>query len=217
MNFGALKAAVANRCGLATTDPKYASVGDRINEALHAIETFAGGEWDWLKTEGTVSTVAAQDYLTFATIATALSADGGIRRIDAVECADGSYYRPCERASKTQLRQEFYASPTDATILYYAVEAQRLWLFPTPTAVVTLRVGALVQEPDLSADGDEPLMPAIYHRILVAASAGLVLRSLQRFEEARVEEESAAQGMSRMPGASTPFSGPGKVLRTGRY
>lgn len=215
MTLDEVVVAVANRCGLATTDPRYASIDDRANEALHGIELYAGGEWDWLKAEGTVSTVANQDYLAFSTIATALSATGGIRRLDYVECAEGSGYRPATRYSKQQLRAEFEGSSAQPLVVAWAAEGQRLWLFPTPSAAVTLRVQAVKGEPDLTT-GQSPLLPAIYHRIWIAATAALVLRSLQRYEEARVEEEAAAQGMSRMPGASTPYSGPGKIRRDWR-
>lgn len=217
MTLTELQAAVGNRCGVASTDSRYSTIPDRINEALHAIETYAGGEWDWLIKEGTVSTVADQDYLAFSTLATALTADG-VRRIRWVECANGSGgYEPCKRASKAQLRSHFAGFAATSVVVAWAAQNQRLWLFPTPSTVLTLRFEAITTEPDLSSGSDEPLLPVIYHRVLVSAASALVLRSLQRYDEAKVEEEAAAQGMSRMPGASMAYSGPGMVRRDGRY
>jgi len=218
MDFSELKVAVANRCGIASTDSYYAKIGDRINEALHSIETYAGGVWDWLLAEGTVSTVANQDYLAFSTIASALSATGGIRQIRSVEMQNGSgFYDQMDRRSKRQMRDTFQGVAATSVVVGWAAEGQRLWLFPTPSTVLTLRVNVLKMEPDLSADADEPLLPAIYHRVLVSAAAGLVLRSLQRADEAKIEEDAAAQALSRIPGAANPAGGPGYVRRDGRW
>jgi hypothetical protein len=95
----------------------------------------------------------------------------------------------------------------------YAVDAQRIRLFPTPSAVISHRVGVVRTEPDLSGDSDTPLLPAVYHRIVVSAAAGLVLRSLQRFAEAEIEERSSARGLDQMARAQDPWTGPGKVTR----
>lgn len=215
MSLATIRTAVSQRAGIPSTDPKYDTIDDRINEALHGLELYMGGEWDWLYDEVTTTTTANVETITFAALATAAGADG-VRRIRYVEVAYGDSWAPLGRESLRTLRNHYQGATTASDLRHYTAEGQKLYLFPTPSAAISIRVGLVVTEPDLSADGDEPLLPAIYHRTLIAAAAGLVLRSAQRFAEAQVEEASADAGAKQMLAAQRPYSGPGRIERGAR-
>jgi len=212
VNLAAIVAAVSDRTGIPSTDPKYASIDDRVNEALHAIETYMGGEWDWLYDEMETTTTASAETITFAALASAAGVDG-VRRIRYVEVAYGDSWAPMGRESLRTLRSHYQGATTGTDLRHWTADGQKLYLFPTPSATISIRVGLLVTEPDLSSDSDAPLLPAQYHRVLVAAASGLVLRSSQRFAGAQVEESAAEQGLKQMLAAQRPYAGPGRVER----
>jgi hypothetical protein len=215
VNLGELRTAVANRAGVRSTDPSYDAIDDRINEALHSIETAMGGQWDWLYAESEVATTVDTETVTFDALAAGVTPTAeGIRRIRFVEYEYGDSWATIERETLQTARLYYQGVSNGSVLARWAVEGLKLHVFPLPSAAINLRVGVILMEPDLSDDTDSPLMPATYHRILVAAAAGLVLRSSQRFSEAQVEEASAMAGMNQMLAASTPYTGSGRITRT---
>lgn len=214
MNLAELRGAVADRCGVRSTDSAYATIDDRINEAIHLIETTNGGMWDYLYDEVTLNCTANNDTITFTALAaaTALSGDT-IRRVRYVETTVGTALVPITRRPLSELRAMYAGNVATERVEAYAVDAQRIRLFPTPSTVIAHRVGVVRTEPDLSGDTDTPLLPSVYHRIIVASAAGLLLRSLQRFAEAEIEERSASRGLDQMARAQDPWTGAGKVKR----
>lgn len=216
MNFAGLREAVRTRCGLSVNDARYAEVDDRINEALHGLEVAAPGGWDWLRVSGTCDTVADQGYLGFDTLASALGAidgAGGIRAIvDPVKAAYGAGYDNLRREQKQDLDDAFgVVDSSSSTLQFYAVEQQRVWLYPTPASAVSLAYTVIVFEPDLVADDETPRMPSAYHRVLVSAASDLMLQSLQRFGDAKVQQDAAERGLARMFSAARPVTGAGRI------
>lgn len=214
MQLSEIRAAVSLRTGIGASDSAYTYIDDRINEANHVIETYAGGQWDHLWTEVEDTTDANVEYVTFAALATAGGLDVGIRRVTGVEyqASGSSAWVPLERANLRTARS-YYVGMTSGTDLgNYVVRGQRVYFFPTPSAALAIRVGCYQIEPELSDDADVPLLPATYHRVLVAMAAGLVLRSTQRHGEAAVEEASAKSGLDQMLAAQDPSTGPGRPV-----
>lgn len=206
-----MREAVRTRCGISLNDSRYAEVPDRINEALHGLELEAPGGWDWLRASGTTSTVAEQSYLTFQNLADAITAAGVRAVIDPIKIAYGDGFDNLRREQKQDLDDAFgpIGSTSDA-VQYYAVEGQRVWFYPTPTSALAVRFSVVIVEPDLTGDADVPLMPTVYHRTLVSAASALMLRSLQRFKDADVEQIAADAGLRRMYGAARPVTGSGR-------
>lgn len=216
MNYTALKAAVQDRTQLATTDPEYAAIGDRINEALHLIETASPGGWDWLRDEITLPITANTATYTFSTIGAVPAPDVGIVRVNYVEVLIGSTRVPIDRLPVEEARLNYLVS-TSSSPDYYSIDRQTLIFWPTPDANGTAYVGVLKTEPDLSAGSDTPLLPSIYHRILVAQASGLVLRALGRLPQAQIEEASADRGLKQMMAYARPAGGPGIIRRRSRW
>ena len=213
MNLAELREAVRTRCAIATNDSRYAEIDDRINEANHGLELAGPGGWDWLRQYGTTTTVADQEYLTFEDLADVLSASGIRAIVDPVKAAFGDGYDNLRREQKSDLDDAFGAVPgsSSTTLQYYAVEGQRVWFYPTPSDEVSIKFTAIVIEPELDADDDSPLLPPQYHRTLVSAASDLMLQSLGRTTDARVQADAATAGLQRMFGAARPVSGSGRI------
>lgn len=211
MNLAQLTEAVRVRCGIGTTDPKYPTIPGRINEALRALEIGNPRGWDWLKTDIVVTLPAEAEGITWATLNGSLTGSS-VRKIRAVEArvdADGDWTEPLPRGQRDQLRERSVRPATDVLPVAWASEARTLWLFPTLTSDCQLRVGLVVTEPELTAEGDMPRLPDEYHQVLIAAASALVLRSLQRGDEAKLEADAASAGRLLMLGDQRPFTGAG--------
>lgn len=215
MNRAALIAQVGLRCGIPTTDTVgTALMDDAVNEAIHHVETWGGGDWPWLYDEVETATTANQEYLLFSAITPNIG--DAVRSVRSVEwLAATDTWEPLQRITKRELRKAYQGYSASSQIDHYAVDGNRILFAPTPNAALDVRIAVIVTEPDLDSDSDTPLLPAIHHRVLVAHAAALVLEDLQRWKEAKVQAERAEAALTRMPGVVRAHTGPGRIARTG--
>ena len=219
MNLAELREQVSLRAGVPSTDPAYDRIDGFVNQALQGISEAKAGGWDWLIVEFQWATVADQERYLFSDLETdgELIDYGPILSVRSVEYQfdDETWSDPLERRQKAELRA-LYRGTSDSWLSHYAAEEQAIWLFATPSEVLTMRASVRVAEKDLSADSDTPILPTPYHRVLVSAATGLLLRSLQRYPEAKDEENAAADGLARMLLNAKPYTGAGKIRKTRR-
>lgn len=162
MTFAQLRAAVRTRLGVPETDPQYtdAAVGDLVNSANHYLET--EHDWPWLET--------SEDLPTAVGTPTVTPGATWVRSIDLRISADVLLSRrPIEEL-------DFLAGTGAGEPRLWCVIGGQIALYPTPSAVITLKHRFVRSEPDLAANGDTPLVPSIWHSAIVEYSAFLSYR-----------------------------------------
>lgn len=218
MNRTQFVTAIARRCGIATTDPRYASIPDTVNEAIHEWELSVPNGWDFLVRHVTIPTVAGQAAYDFDTIGVAITDDDQlpaaiVTKIVEVDYLTSTFRGPLERFSFADLRH-FYGELADVSQpANYAVEAEQLWIFPTPQAVYDLDLRVVIGEPDLAAAGDSPLTPVRFHGTIVALAECLTFEEMG--EDVRATQRRATYERRRLQAlaSSRPYRGAGMVRR----
>lgn len=66
-----------------------------------------------------------------------------------------------------------YADQQFGSPIHYRVYGQTLEVYPRPLSAVTLSIEYMAPPPDLVADGDVPVFPEQYHRVLVFGALAL--------------------------------------------
>lgn len=216
MNLGTLRPAVRERLLMTATDAAGgdATVNGYINEALHVIETENPGGWDWLRVPFNFSTVAGTERYTLAAIAagSAVAIAGGIHAIVSAErlipgSTSGPF--PMIRQPRRQAQELYPFTLTQPPEVYY-VEGLALGLKPIPDAVYTISGIALAIEPDLVADGNTPILPAMFHAAIIEKAAALLARRTQNAGKAAECESFYKEWVGRMR-RYRPYTGPGRV------
>jgi hypothetical protein len=173
-----LRTALRTRLGVPTGDPLLTDTNatDLVNSALHMLET--EHDWPWLETSEDLATVIGTATVTpgatwMRTINLRISNGVSLSR------------RPVEEV-------DFMASAGTGEPRLYAVTGATITLFPTPSAVLTLKHRFVRSEPDLAADGDTPLVPASFRPAIVEYAAHLAYRRMR--DEAKAAVALAAYG-----------------------
>lgn len=198
-----LRDAVRVRLGTPESESFYLSqpLDDLINEALSTIS--AEGDWAWLQTTETISTVAGTRFYTPAT-------NWQTTKALSIQEYDAMIY-----LSLQEIRN--WPDATRDVPMFYTVYQNQLYLAPTPSAVYQLRHDYLRTEPLLRDNTDTPLMPGVYHYAIIACAVHLShLRSgdLPRAQAAQAEY---ASWLKRMEGQKIKTTSSLKVrVRPGR-
>lgn len=171
MNHAELRASLERRTGVAfdaTAQTEF------LNDALRA--TAAAADWPWLEATQTITLVAG-------TAAYALPT--GYLDTRSVKLSDGE---PVTRVAVED--GDRWDSWQAAPSCGYAIEGDTIVFFPTPAAADTVTHRYTVEETELSADGDEPLLPATFHPAVVCYAAKVMMDRLDQPRRAdRFESE----------------------------
>lgn len=171
MNLGEMTDAVGRRTGVAFDAP---AVTEFLNDGLRAISAHA--DWPWLEAYQTITLVAG-------TAAYALPT--GYLDTRSVKLSDGE---PVTRVAVED--GDRWDSWQAAPSCGYAIEGDTIVFFPTPAAADTVTHRYTVEETELSADGDEPLLPATFHPAVVCYAAKVMMDRLNQPRRAdRFESE----------------------------
>jgi hypothetical protein len=174
MTLTEMRTAVRNRMGNPSTDGFYtdAQLTDLINEAMHFVS--AMDDWPWLQTSETITTTAG----------------------------DGSY---APNANWVRTKQLFIQESEPFVLISlaevddyglrqgqpdtYHIYAEELLLRPVPSGAFSVIHQYIRKETTLSADGDTPVMPSMFHYAIVEyatylghARAGYAERSQLAFK-----------------------------------
>lgn len=184
MDLTALRTAVRTRLGVPSTDPQLtdANLTDLVNAANHYLET----EWDWPWLETT------EDIATVIGTATITPAAGWMRTID-LRISNGVVLnrRPIEEL-------DFLASAGTGEPRLWCVAGGTITLFPTPSAVLTLKHRYVRSEPDLASGGDTPLVPASFHSAIVEYAAHLAYRRTRSDDKAKIALDAYGTWLEQM-------------------
>ena len=205
-DFADLKARAARAAQFDANDSTdLTRAGEVVNEAYLTI-CGDGIDWDFLQNVSTFTTVAGTDTYTLASIATALSVNG-IRTLYGVT-NDTEGGQPLEGCSWLDLERLSFTSQDDdmdGLPQYFAMWNGNIRLYPIPDAAYTMGIYYSLEPAELSADGDEPLIP-LAHRAscIVPYAAALLLeqegggesmndydRRMSRFNDAYLKLRSA--------------------------
>jgi hypothetical protein len=171
MTLTEMRTAVRTRMGNPSTDGFFtdAQLTDMINEALQAISS--EDDWPWLQTSENISLTAG----------------------------DGSY---APHASWTRTKQLYITNFEPLVMIslaeineitsqgqpeYYHIYDEEILVRPIPTVAATLIHQYIAKETALSADGDTPVMPSMFHYAIVAFACYLAQLRQGRQELAQIE------------------------------
>lgn len=171
-----LRDAVRTRLGTPENENFYQvqSLDDLLNESLQTIS--AEGDWSWLQTSTTFSTVYGTRFYTPPT-------DWGTTKAVSIQGYDTMSY--IDLQSARNYPDDQYGIPA-----YYTIFDDQLYLAPAPNGIMTIRHDYLRTEPKLTDNSDSPIMPNMYHYSIVAMATHLAhLRSgdLPRANAAKLE------------------------------
>lgn len=137
--------------------------------------------WWWREAQNNSLTMTAGT----ATLSTASIAD--LLDIDAVRLTYGSEYYDLDYAAPQDLRTQVHLARDPGIPQFWSFVNGGLLFWPYPDRAYTVSIDYLKDWTDLSADGDEPAFPAIYHDVLVQHAVG---------ELARRERDTQSYGMA---------------------
>lgn len=217
MDLDTLRNAARERIGVTSADALYgdAAMARLVNAALHRIETREPNGWPWLLGEDTFSISAGTERYSFATVGAALTGTPTIAKINGAWLVQGGLDNEMLRMHHDELRRR-YPSTTTGRPESYAVHGNDLVFGPSPDDTYDVVLQFLRAEPDLSAGGDTPVMPAIYHDSIVEQAAYLAYRRAQDEVGARGAKAELDEWLRQMRGHSRPYRGAGRVARVGR-
>ncbi len=130
-------------------------------------------DWDYLIKQGEVTTTADQDYVDVASqvsdfrLLLPYIAPYGRRWISIDDREPVWVVRYPRWAGWNAVRQSRNARPRNCTILPDGQSEHRMKLWPTPNKVYTITFDYIRTPQELSADDDEPAMPARFHDAIV--------------------------------------------------
>lgn len=193
------KTAIRRQLGLSDTD---AVVSDAVllwalNGALQKIST--DKDWPWLYTEATVNTVAGDATYALPTGYTRsafITVDGG---------------NPIEPSTFTGLAHD---RTTTGAPYGYVIEGTDLRLYPTPDSVTPIVHAYYQSEPELTDDGDEPLLPDAYSEWAVLEAAIKVALRTNHLTRLQSLREEAAEVRRGVLDNYRRASAPGRIRRT---
>lgn len=131
-------------------------------EALNAAyrRVVAYKRWPFMEAEGTVTATVGQGNVSLAALTTLLS-------IDSIRLASGTQYPEVSYRDPETVKAALHADRDNGTPVWWTYYDDQLWLYPRPDLAYTVTVQYILDPPDLSADGDTPIIPAAYHDLLV--------------------------------------------------
>lgn len=200
-----MRTAVRTRIGNPSTDGFFtdAQLTDIINEALAAIT--AEEDWPWLQTSATITTAAG----TAAYAAPAAWVHTKQLFING--------YEPMIPISLAEI--DAIDSTNQALPEVYCIYDEDIIFRPTPDGVYSVIHQYNRSETALSADGDTPTMPSIFHYAIVALACKIAherQRDLQRAQMDQADYEQWVRRMRnyryRLQGPQRPKVRPGSVL-----
>lgn len=192
MDLSALRTAVRTRLGVPAGDPLVTDTNltDLVNSALHYLET--EHDWPWLE--------ATEDLATGIGTPSVTPGATWLRTID-LRVANGVVLsrRPIEEL-------DFLASAGTGEPRLWCVTGATIALFPTPSAVVTLKHRFVRTEPDLVSGTDTPLVPASFHSAIVEYAAHLAYRRTRQADHAKVALDAYADWLAQMKRRGTRYA-----------
>lgn len=221
MNFTQLQSAVADACALVSGDAMIGTadtgrLAQLVNAGIHYYETANPNGWDWLlRNDVAFNTVALQESYTYAQVAAGMSGSPSpvVAKIDELKLGiTGASYGPwvMTRVSKQEADLE-YPSQSGQRPEVYWVQGLRVGFRPLPDAVYPITGTIIVTEPDLAAGADVPILPTMFHQMIVEAAAYLFFRREQNAAMAQVALSAYKDWHSRALSYSKPYRGPGRV------
>lgn len=219
MNFTELQSAVQDACALVADDEMIGTANTGalarlVNAGLHYYETANPNGWDWLiRNDVAFNTVASQERYTFTAVAAGMSGSPTVAKIKEIKLGiTAATYGPwvMTRVPKEEADMHYPSTSPQRPEVYW-VEGITLGLRPLPDAVYPITGAVIIEEPDLSAGADEPILPARFHEMIVEAATYLFFRREQNSEKAAVALAAYKDWHSRALGHSKPYRGPGRV------
>lgn len=200
MNLGAIRTAVLRRL---PADYDTTALADLINNAVHYVEVLE--DWPWQEAKTTFSTSAGTDTYTPAVA----SGDVWLRTTELL-VTSGGITAPLVRQPVRYL-DDRWASNIQGIPVEWAVTGDQIVFRPTPDGVYTITHRYIKAQPDLSADSDSPLSPAVFHGIYVEHALSSAYRRLGLVDEAQMAEKAVRDWTARMIDNRRRWKGPGKV------
>lgn len=158
MTLTQMRTALRNRIGNPSTDGFYtdAQLTDLINEGMHFVSSM--DDWPWLQTSETINTTAGDGSY-------APAADWVRTKQLFIQESEPFVLISLAEANDYGLRQ---GQPDT-----YHIYDEELLLRPVPSGVFAVIHQYIKKETDLSADGDSPVMPSMFHFAIVEYAAYL--------------------------------------------
>lgn len=209
MDLTTMRSAVRRRTGMLSDDQlgADADLTALINDAIHYLEIESPSGWPWQKYRDDFVTVAGTQEYAFTTIdsSNTISRIGSLRLI-----VDSNYEYELTQMSYPDL-VTFYSSTNQSTPEAFAVSGRAVILRPVPSAVWTIRFAATKAEPDLSANDDEPLMPAMFHNAIIEQACYLWYRRSGNDNSAQVAKAELTHLIAKMMAYSRETAGPSRI------
>lgn len=163
-----------------------------INAALNQISLER--DWPWLESEATFNTVAD-------TAQYNLPSGWSRTRVLVVNGTPAAFVNVAEGDN--------YSEWTTAEAQWaYTVDSDQITLYPTPGGVFACTHRFVVDETALSADGDEPLLPARYHYAVVHLVCAWAFQRMGNMPMASFHEQQYEQIKRRMLPDTRKTTGP---------
>lgn len=185
MNLGQLRTAVRLRANVPTTDLIWTDgfVNDAINEALVSIST--EHPWPWLQTKASPSHTDGLVDLSAITPA--------VRDITHLFVEDVE----AKKVSVAETDLVAVVGPSEARYVF-SVWGNELQIRSAPSATDTLTLRYYRNESVLTADADTPLMPAVYHPVIVERACSIGFESTDDQSSAAMHEARSRQLLAHM-------------------
>lgn len=192
MNLGQMRTQLRQRMGLPTSDGYFTDtvLNGYINEALAAVSQ--ENRWPWLRATTTFNTVAGTANYSPPTDWTYVDGIGFL----------GEY-------GLSYLHQEdIDRHVSDGIPTAWTMDGDIISLRPTPNSVGALTIHYYKMEPELTADGNTPLLPRAFHYAVIAYAAYLGHMANHAQDRANAELQNYNTWVSRMQPAKRRASGP---------
>lgn len=198
MDLSTIRTNVLDRLGVPSGDALFTTAV--LNRAINAALDEIGAEhdWPWLEASETINTVAGTKTYT---------PNAAWVRTRELKLADDY---PLEWVTMIQLDTLYPVTEQDRPSVF-AIEQGQLYIGPTPDGVYVLTHRYVKAEPDLSADGDTPLMPAQFHNAIVELATYIALKRSRDDVRGAAALDAYARWLSKMHRFRRRHTGPSRI------
>lgn len=209
MDLDEFREAIRERCQLAEDDQlgTDTAVARIVNGALHWLSMKGVPRpWPWLEVNGVHTITAGIEGYGFDD----LYGDELVAVREAWFFDDDLAVTPLLRVQRGE-QLERYMDSMRSTPQTWALNGKVLYLRPIPDGTLTeLGFLGVRAESGLSAGGDEPLLPEMFHDAVVERGASVLLRRLRRPDDAKIAGDAANDWVTEMRRYAPALRGPGR-------
>jgi hypothetical protein len=197
MTLATLRTEVYRQANASTSDATITStaVNAAINEAIRFIESIY--DWPWLLTATTVSITGGTNTGTIPTAA---------QRVKTLK----DEYGPLQYLGWEEFFDR-YTADTPGRPDFYTVNATQILVDKEPTTTTSLDILYVSYSTALSADGDNPLIPAQYQDAIVALATSYVHRNTYQYDKAKIAFDAFTNWLKIMQDNRRRVAGPRRV------